>query len=99
MVENQDKYLDRYKKILIDIIQRRLPGCKIYLFGSRANGRYRQGSDIDLALDARKVIDFNTMVRLSGEIEETNIPFFVDQYSVKGDFKNQVEKEMILWTN
>ena len=47
----QQSVLPRYKNELISIIHSYLPGCTIYLFGSRAIGKERPGSDIDLAVD------------------------------------------------
>ena len=102
MSESQEKYLERYKKILLEIISEELPGCKVYLFGSRACGDYYSGSDIDLALDAGKPIDTTVIGKLLGDIEETTIPLkvdLVDLHSISGKFKEQVEKEMILWKN
>ena len=97
-----EKYLERYKKILLRIIHKRLPGCKVYLFGSRARGDSDPGSDIDLALDSGEVIGFDVISRLKGEIEETNIPLkvdLVDLNDVDDDFKKKVIREGMLWEN
>ena len=94
--------MDRYKKILIEIIHKHLPGCKIYLFGSRATKKHRPESDIDLAVDAGEKIDFDILARLKGEIIETNIPLevdVVDLYSVTDELKQDVVKEGAVWTS
>lgn len=51
------------------------------LFGSRAKGNFRKGSDIDLAIVSEK----NTpkiAERLHFDLEETHLPYFVDVVDV-----------------
>ena len=51
---------------------------KAIIFGSRAMGNYKKGSDIDIAILGEK-IDFATTSRLHGLLnEELPIPYFVD---------------------
>ncbi len=51
---------------------------KAIIFGSRAMGNYKKGSDIDIAIIGEK-IDFETTSRLHGMLnEELPIPYFVD---------------------
>lgn len=51
---------------------------KAFIFGSRAKGNYRNGSDIDLALQGED-LDFNTISRISYQLnEETNMPYKFD---------------------
>ncbi len=51
---------------------------KVILFGSRAMGNYKKGSDIDLAI-LGKTVDFETITRLHGQLnEQLSIPYFVD---------------------
>lgn len=51
---------------------------KAYIFGSRAMGNYKKGSDIDIAIIG-KAIDFETTSRLYGKLnEELPIPYFID---------------------
>lgn len=51
---------------------------KVILFGSRALGNYKKGSDIDLAIFGTKA-DFETTNRLSGLLnEKLPIPYFID---------------------
>ncbi len=38
----------KYKTILVPIITKHLPGAEIILYGSRARGDEREGSDIDI---------------------------------------------------
>ncbi len=91
-----------HKTELLRIIHTYLPHCKVWLFGSRATGKQRPGSDIDLALDNGQKISWGTITRMLIDIEETTIPMkvdFVDLYSVDEDFKKQALSEGILWTD
>ena len=46
------------------------------VFGSRAIGNYKQGSDVDIALKGQ--LKENTMPRLRGLLEELPLPYFFD---------------------
>ena len=79
---------EKYKIKLIAIIEKYLPGSKIYLFGSRAKGRCRETSDVDISIDVGKKINSRLLYKIKDEIEESNIPYFVDVV----DFNNVSEK-------
>ena len=87
-----------YKKILISIIRKYLSECKIYLFGSRARKTHSVGSDVDLAVDAGQKVDFRILRKIKDDIEESNIPYFVDiidLHNVSEEFKESIEKDKI----
>jgi len=51
---------------------------KVLIFGSRALGNYKSGSDIDIAIFGEKV-SFETVARLHGKLNEVlPIPYFID---------------------
>jgi predicted nucleotidyltransferase len=51
---------------------------KAYIFGSRAKGNYKNGSDVDIALKGEN-IPFNTINNISYELnEETIMPYHFD---------------------
>ena len=52
---------------------------RVGLFGSRANGRYRPNSDIDLVIYG--VLDEKTVDRLFTRLNESNLPMKVDVYA------------------
>lgn len=90
-----------YKDELISIVHKYIPGCTIILFGSRATGKHRPGSDIDLALDNKSKISWDAITKILIEIDETTIPMsvdIVDLYSADAEFKKQVLQEGIVWT-
>ena len=90
--------IEKYKKNIISIIRKHIPDCKIYLFGSRAQKRSHEGSDIDLAIDNQEKIGRKIIYKIKNEIEENNIPFFVDIIdlnSVDKDFNESIKKDLI----
>ena len=67
---------------------------KAIIFGSRALGNYKKGSDIDLAITGDKVEE-NLCKRISEQLnEEYPIPFFVEVINYN-TIKNQALKEHI----
>ena len=98
--ENDHERFERYRKELVGIIQKTIPHCTIYLFGSRARNQHRSGADIDLALDAGHPIPFNTLLKIYGEIEHTTLPLevdLVDIHNVTEEMLHQIHAEKIKW--
>jgi predicted nucleotidyltransferase len=50
---------------------------KALIYGSRAKGNYRPGSDIDLTLIGQG-LDFDTLGRIATQLDESPIPYQVD---------------------
>jgi predicted nucleotidyltransferase len=93
--------LEKYKIMLLDIVHKHIPDCSVYLFGSRARGSTLEGADMDVALDAGSPISFNVLVDISSDLEESNIPLFVDivdMHNVSIEMRKEIEKEGKLWT-
>lgn len=91
-----------YKEQLLTIIYKRLPGCRVYLFGSRARGDDVHGSDIDIALDAGNAISRDILLNIGIDIDETTIPMkvdVIDLYTASDELKKDIMREGILWTN
>ncbi len=77
---------------IIYIINSILVPSKIYLFGSRANGRYRKGSDFDIAIDSEKP-SINVISKIQEKLEEVSGLYSVDivyHKSVDKEFKDIV---------
>lgn len=100
--ESDIERFNRYKKILLEMINKEIPECKVYLFGSRARGDHSSGSDIDLAIDAGATIAQKTMYTIKDHIDETTIPLnvdLVDLCTATGKFREEIMKDGILWKN
>ncbi len=63
------------------------------LYGSRANGNYRNGSDIDLTLKGKK-LDLSLLVKIQMELEDSTLPHQVD-LSIYHRIENENLKEHI----
>ena len=55
----------------------------VNIFGSRALGNYKQGSDVDLAI-LNEGVDHQTIARIKGDFEESSLPYRVDIVSYLG---------------
>ena len=57
---------------------------EVILYGSRAKGNYKKGSDVDLAIQGKEVTD-NICSRLHWFLnEETTLPYFFDVTCLNG---------------
>jgi uncharacterized protein len=54
------------------------PGIqRAIVYGSRAKGNFRPGSDIDLTLDAPE-LQFSELLRINGELDDLMLPYTID---------------------
>jgi len=57
------------------------------LYGSRAKGNYRNGSDIDLSLKTNEGFTHRNLLRLMDDFDDSDMPYFVD-VSIYGELSN-----------
>ncbi len=50
---------------------------KVILYGSRAKGNYRNGSDIDLTL-VGQTLDFNLLLQIENKLDDLLLPYNID---------------------
>ena len=63
----------------LDLIFRKYPGIKqVILYGSRAKGKYRSGSDIDMSLKTDNTFTRMDLLHVTGDLDDSDIPYFVD---------------------
>ena len=68
-----------HRRLVLQILRAHLPGnIKAWVFGSRATGRARRHSDLDLAIDAGRLLTLDETARLSEAFCESDLPFRVD---------------------
>lgn len=70
----------KYMEILRSVFSRHPEVERVILFGSRAKGNYKRGSDIDMAVVGEQVTK-NVLSSLLSEFEDSLLPFFVDLLS------------------
>jgi len=66
---------------------------KAILYGSRANGNYKKGSDIDITL-LGDTITSTDLMHIAGDLDDSSIPYFVD-ISIFNNIDNQLLHEHI----
>lgn len=76
----EDKDWNILRSLVIDPLQNL--GATVWVFGSRATGRFRKFSDIDLLYDSKQVIPAHMLFKLKSEIEESDLPIKVDLVSL-----------------
>jgi predicted nucleotidyltransferase len=63
----------------LDSIFRKYAGIRqAVIYGSRAKGGYRDGSDIDITLKTDGSFTFTELLRISGDFDDSDMPYFVD---------------------
>jgi len=64
-------------RAICDVLQRHQSVEKALLYGSRAKGTFRTGSDIDLTLIG-KDIQLNEQFRIENELDDLLLPYKID---------------------
>jgi predicted nucleotidyltransferase len=77
-------------QIVKAILKEQVPDCQAWVFGSRANGRARQFSDLDLMLKSASKLNWRTIERLKDAFSASNLPITVDIVDV-----NSITEEML----
>ena len=67
-----------HRQIVCDILTRYLPGRKVQLFGSRANGTSKPHSDLDLVIMGEELLPISAIRRLRDAFDDSDLPFQVD---------------------
>lgn len=88
--------ISEIKKILFKYLDPKKD--KAFIFGSRASGKARKFSDIDIGLKSEREIDRMLMSDIEEAFDESNIPFAVDVVDfsqVSDKFKELAEQKII----
>ena len=51
---------------------------QVVLYGSRAKGNYRNGSDIDLSIKTGGTFTFSDLLHIAGDFDNSSLPYLVD---------------------
>ena len=77
--------LDKIKTVLFS-----MQGVEqVILYGSRAKGNYREGSDIDLTVKGK--LNFDNLVKMSVNLDDLKLPWKIDL-----SLYNQIENKDLL---
>ena len=81
--------------VTLDGIFGKYPGIRqAVLYGSRAKGNYRKGSDIDISLKTDSAFTRRDLLRIAGDFDDSDMPYFVD-VSVYDQLSNPLLKAHI----
>lgn len=83
---------------LVGILRTHLPNRRVWAFGSRATGRARRFSDLDLAVEGES-LPFGALAKLRDALDESGLPFKVDIVelaSLTPEFSARIEPEFVL---
>jgi predicted nucleotidyltransferase len=69
---------DRTIKTINSIFQKYSGIKQVILYGSRAKGNYRNGSDIDMAFKTNEDFTFTDLLRIGNDLDDSDIPYFVN---------------------
>ena len=65
-------------RIVLAILQRHVPECEVWAFGSRATRTAKRHSDLDLAIISSDPLDDSLSLALREDFAESDLPFKVD---------------------
>jgi predicted nucleotidyltransferase len=71
------------EKLIVAAIAKQPNVERAILFGSRATGKYRPGSDVDIALVGSKLVE-NDRVVLSRYFDDSSLPYKIDLMLLDG---------------
>jgi predicted nucleotidyltransferase len=84
---------------LRSILSARLPGRRVWAFGSRATGRrVKRFSDLDLLIEGES-LSLRAAALLDEYLDESRLPFkvdIVDLSAITPEFRARIEPEMVL---
>ena len=68
-----------HQRLVLALLAEQLPpSAQVWVFGSRATGRARRYSDLDLAIDAGRPLTVDETAYLREAFEESDLPYTVD---------------------
>jgi predicted nucleotidyltransferase len=66
------------RRSVVEILDRWIPECQVWVFGSRWKQQSRRNSDLDLVIIGSERLSMATLARLRDAFEESDLPFTVD---------------------
>jgi predicted nucleotidyltransferase len=68
-----------HRRLIMKILHTQLPqNSQVWVFGSRATGRARRYSDLDLAIDAGRQLTLDEIASLAEAFSDSDLPYKVD---------------------
>ena len=90
---------NQHLQTILTILDSNLPNhAKVWLFGSRATGKAKPFSDVDLLIDLNAPAPLSLLAKLSTAFEESKLPFKVDIADasvISKEFKHNIKDQLI----
>lgn len=67
-----------YLALVLEILNRRIPGVEVWVFGSRVQGKAKPHSDLDLVLIGEAPLNGVLLAELDEDFRESDLPMRVD---------------------
>lgn len=85
--------------LVLQILRANLPpAVEVWVFGSRATGRARRYSDLDLAIDAGRPLTLDEAAKLAETFDESDLPYrvdIVDWRAIDDRFRQIIARECV----
>ena len=85
--------------IVRDILQKHVPQCEVWAFGSRAKWNAKQYSDLDLAVITNAPLSLQVSGALADDFAESDLPFkvdVVDWATTSASFREIIERDKVV---
>jgi len=80
------------------ILFRHVPQSSVWAFGSRATGKAKQYSDLDLCIKADTALGLDVMSAMAEDFSESDLPWkvdLVDWWSISAGFKAIIDRDKV----
>ena len=85
--------------IVKDILSRHAPDSTVWVFGSRATGRAKTFSDLDLCFKAPQPMSLDRISAMAEDFAESDLPWkvdIVDWWSISERFREIIARDQVL---
>jgi type I restriction enzyme S subunit len=85
--------------IVRDILRKHVPQYEVWAFGSRAKGRVKPYSDLDLAIISDAPLPVRISARLADDFSESDLPWrvdVVDWATTSATFRKIIERDRVV---
>jgi type I restriction enzyme S subunit len=89
----------RHLEIVGEILREHVPRCRVWAFGSRATGKAKRFSDLDLAIECDQPISIDLGAALAEAFSESDLPWkvdIVDLSTVDPSFRELIERDRVV---
>lgn len=85
--------------IVRDVLQKNVPQCEVWAFGSRVTGKASEFSDLDLVIITDTPLSLDVSASLSNDFSESDLPWkvdLVDWATTSESFRNIIEQAKVV---